>query len=201
MRRQGGSNAPDHEQIRAEPATHAFGRRPRVARSNEEHAVIPFVHWMPRLRDWDLSVWDDVRAAQREEAARWERTRRAPPRAAAVFRGGVYRMSVYSRDWRARGVRRSELTADSWRCCGRMALLRVKEEEAAAAVRLATPRPPVSPLRPAPCVRCCTRNAVRPRRLHTVRCTPRRPMVRARSRYSTSISRGASTVAGRAASA
>jgi len=97
---------------------------------NEEHPVIPFVHWMPRLRDWDLSVWDDVRAAQKREAERWERTRSDAPRASAVFRGGVYRMSVYSREWRTRGVQRTELTARNWRCCGRLALLRNKEEEA-----------------------------------------------------------------------
>ena len=97
---------------------------------NEEHPVIPFVHWMPRLRDWDLSVWDDVRAAQKREAERWESTRPEPPRAAAVFRGGVYRTSVYSREWRTRGVQRSELTPRNWRCCGRFALLRSKEAEA-----------------------------------------------------------------------
>ena len=32
---------------------------------NIDAPLIPFIHWMPRLRDFDLSVWDEVRKEQR----------------------------------------------------------------------------------------------------------------------------------------
>ena len=98
---------------------------------NEESPLLPFVHWMPKLRDWDLSVWDEVRKAQdaRRQAAKPAAT---PPRDVAGFRGGIYRLNVYSDEWRQRGARRTQVHVANWRSVGRAALVAAKSDAAIA---------------------------------------------------------------------
>ena len=79
--------------------------------------------WMPKLRDWDLSVWDEVRRKQAQlslTTAGQDRTQKA------VFRGGVNRPNVYSDRWRERGNGRTQVDAHNWRTLGRTALLQSK---------------------------------------------------------------------------
>eukprot|EP00966_Prymnesium_polylepis_P039029 905856-Prymnesium_polylepis.1 len=88
-------------------------------------------HWMPRLRDWDLSVWDEVRNAQARLRA--DARRHEPSRAGvAVFRGGLSRSNVYSDQWRERGDGQTTVTAANWRKLGRTALLHAKSDPASA---------------------------------------------------------------------
>ena len=88
---------------------------------NDDHPLVPWPHWMPQLRDFDLSVWDTVRAAQL--------ARGTPTTAEKVagFRGGVYRLNIYSDRWRTLGARRTPVTRQNWRDVGRTALLAFKE--------------------------------------------------------------------------
>ena len=70
--------------------------------TNEQHPLIAFPHWMPKLRDYDFSVWDAARAVQRERA---DAVARATPdlrKGAAVFRGGIYRLVTYSDEYARR---------------------------------------------------------------------------------------------------
>lgn len=90
--------------------------------TNEEHAQIAFPHWMPNLRDWDFWIWDEARRNSRK----FDLSQRQD---VAVFRGGLYRMNVYSDDWRAKGVKRIEFTPENWRQLGRPALLQARLNE------------------------------------------------------------------------
>ena len=94
---------------------------------NEDNPLLPFPHWLPRLRDVDFSLWDDARAAMRAASAR-SASKADPPAPSAVFRGGIYRLSAYSDDWRASGLRRTRLDRDNWRRIGRLALLQARSE-------------------------------------------------------------------------
>lgn len=93
---------------------------------NADAPLIPFIHWMPRLRDWDLSVWDDVRAEQRAR-----RPSAASAARVAGFRGGLYRMGTYADEWRTKGARRTELNRANWRAAGRASLVHAKATAAA----------------------------------------------------------------------
>ena len=97
--------------------------------SNEEHPLIAFPHWMPKLRDYDFSVWDAARAVQRRRADAVARVTPDTRRAAAVYRGGVYRLNVYSDEWRTRGVRRTDVNRSTWRHVGRTALLNARAHD------------------------------------------------------------------------
>ena len=95
--------------------------------ANEASATLPLPHWLPRLRDADFSVWDAVRRAQGSEKVDYS----ASQERKAVFRGGVYRLSVYSDRWRERGVRRTVITPANWRRVGRTALLPILSNQSA----------------------------------------------------------------------
>ena len=56
----------------------------------------------------------------------------APTAPVAVFRGGVYRLSAYSDDWRGSGLRRTRLARHNWQRVGRLALLHAKTNDALA---------------------------------------------------------------------
>ena len=97
--------------------------------TNEQHPLIAFPHWMPKLRDYDFSVWDAARAVQRERA---DAVARATPdlrKGAAVFRGGIYRLVTYSDEWRSRGVNRTVVTPSNFRRMFRTALLSHASDE------------------------------------------------------------------------
>ena len=106
------------------------------ATRNEErgHATIAMPHWMPRLRDYDFSVWEEVRAASEAEHRQDAKDAAAPggvpPAARAVFRGGVYRLATYSSDWRRQGTRRTAVTKNNYVTVGRTALLRSRDTAA-----------------------------------------------------------------------
>ena len=90
--------------------------------SNEEAPLLALPHWLPRLRDVDFALWDNARkAATRDSAARTESLAKRARK--AVFRGGLYRLSVYSNRWREEGVRKALLTSDNWHALGRGAVL------------------------------------------------------------------------------
>ena len=110
---------------------------------------------MPKLRDFDYAVLDEVRAARR----RAPRHRTPPSKAAAaaaaegsegseggegtvggaearvaaartaVFRGGLYRLDVYSDRWRQHGVRRTAVNASNWRRVGRTAMIHARQQQ------------------------------------------------------------------------
>ena len=97
--------------------------------TNEQHPLIAFPHWMPKLRDYDFSVWDAARAVQRERA---DAVARATPdlrKGVAVFRGGIYRLVTYSDEWRSRGVNRTVVTPSNFRRMFRTALLSHASDE------------------------------------------------------------------------
>ena len=97
--------------------------------TNEQHPLIAFPHWMPKLRDYDFSVWDAARAVQRERA---DAVARATPdlrKGVAVFRGGIYRLVTYSDEWRTRGVNRTVVTPSNFRRMFRTALLSHASDE------------------------------------------------------------------------
>ena len=107
---------------------------------NAQHALIPFVHWMAGLRDFELAVWDEVREEQRrayDAATAATATATTDRERVAVFRGGVYRLCSYSADWRRDGASRTQLAPTNWREAHRTALLRCKLEEPAEAARAA----------------------------------------------------------------
>ena len=109
---------------------------------NEEQPLIPFVHWLPKLRDFDYAVWGHVRAVRRKKAAANLAAAAAAAAAAtgagagaggpartAVFRGGLYRLDVYSDRWRQRGMRRTAVGRDNWREVGRTAMIHARIEQ------------------------------------------------------------------------
>ena len=111
------------------------GQQPVFASTtNQEAPLLPFAHWMPKLRDWDLSVWDEVRKAQAERDRRGLRSAWAAkePKPVAGFRGGIYRLGVYSDEWRTRGARRTDVTLENWRTVGRTRLVAAKADPALA---------------------------------------------------------------------
>lgn len=91
--------------------------------SNLAAPSLPFPHWLPRLRDVDFSVWDEARAAQQHARYRQFKYQRQSAESKAVFRGGLYRLSVYSDRWRQIGARRTVITPENWRKVGRTALI------------------------------------------------------------------------------
>ena len=113
-------------------------RRLFAATGNEASPLLPLPHWLPGLRDVDFSLWDEARGAMRAatKGARGSGQRchatQAAPAPVAAFRGGVYRLSSYSDDWRRSGLRRTRLTSDNWRGIGRLALLHAKADGAIA---------------------------------------------------------------------
>ena len=108
--------------------------------SNEEHPLIAFPHWMPKLRDYDFSVWDAARAVQRRRADAVARVTPDTRRAAAVYRGGVYRLNVYSDEWRTHGVRRTDVNRSTWRHVGRTALLNARAHDKKGYLNVSLPR-------------------------------------------------------------
>ena len=110
---------------------------------NEDAPLLPFPHWLPRLRDVDFSLWDDARAALRAASA--PNAGKPAPASSAVFRGGIYRLSAYSDDWRTSRLRRTRLNRDNWRHIGRLALLQARSDPGGAAgllnVNMAVPGP------------------------------------------------------------
>lgn len=96
--------------------------------SNVAAPSLPYPHWIPRLRDVELALWDDAMASllspslpPHSRTGRWRKEVRQQRK--AVFRGGLYRLSVYSDRWREVGPRHSILTPHNWRRVGRTALL------------------------------------------------------------------------------
>ena len=102
---------------------------------NEAAPVLPFPHWLPRLRDVDFSTWDESRRAMRDTMqgrSTYDERSSLGPAPVAAFRGGLYRLSAYSDDWRRSGLRRTLISADNWRTVGRLALLHAKSEPSTA---------------------------------------------------------------------
>ena len=91
--------------------------------TNVEAPMLAFPHWLPRFRDVDFALWDEARRAESERGARTASTGAGARVRKAAFRGGVYRLSIYSDRWRARGCRKTLLTDMNWRRLGRTALL------------------------------------------------------------------------------
>ena len=92
--------------------------------TNAEAALLAFPHWIPRLRDVEFTLWDDARRAERRRVGRMIKSGRGAHRSKkVVFRGGVYRLSVYSDRWRELGARKTIITRENWRHVGRTALL------------------------------------------------------------------------------
>ena len=87
--------------------------------TNVAATSLPLPHWLPRLRDNDFSVWDEAMRAQLRE-----RPTTAHQQRRAVFRGGVYRLSVLSDRWRERGPQHSVISSSNWRHVGRTALFK-----------------------------------------------------------------------------
>ena len=92
--------------------------------TNEEAPTLPLPHWLPRFRDVDFSLWDEVLQAQQRRADTHNPSHLQERK--AVFRGGVYRWSIYSDRWREQGVKRTVLTPRNWRHLGRTALLHIR---------------------------------------------------------------------------
>lgn len=97
--------------------------------TNEEAPSLPLPHWLPRLRDVDLATWDESRRSQTSSRSPG-RVRGAQAR--AVFRGGQYRLNVYTDEWRTRGVHQTPITTENWRHVGRPSLISLKERNAEA---------------------------------------------------------------------
>ena len=89
--------------------------------TNEEAPLLAFPHWLARLRDVDFALWENARQATRASAASTRSDARARK---AVFRGGVYRLSVYTDRWRSVGAQKTMLTKSNWMQVGRTSLLR-----------------------------------------------------------------------------
>ena len=89
--------------------------------TNEEAPLLAFPHWLARLRDVDFALWENARQATRASAASIRSDARARK---AVFRGGVYRLSVYTDRWPSVGAQKTMLTKSNWMQVGRTSLLR-----------------------------------------------------------------------------
>ena len=98
--------------------------------TNEEAPMLAFPHWLPRFRDVDFAFWDGARRAESKRSAFSEKPPEHRARK-AVFRGGIYRLSVYSDRWRKKGCRRTLLTSSNWKHLGRSALLHTAMSDAA----------------------------------------------------------------------
>ena len=101
------------------------GPQPIVSVTNNDEApLLAFPHWIPRLRDIEFTMWDDARKAEHERNINALKPSQMARRTkSAVFRGGVYRLSVYSDRWREIGTRKAIITRDNWWRVGRTAPL------------------------------------------------------------------------------
>jgi hypothetical protein len=91
--------------------------------TNEVAPLLAFPHWLPRFRDVDFAIWDDARHAGNEKSATREGQMAHSRLRKAVFRGGLYRLSVYSDRWREHGASKAVVTSENWQKVGRTALL------------------------------------------------------------------------------
>ena len=86
--------------------------------SNEEHPLIAFPHWMPKLRDYDFSVWTRRAPCSAAAPTRWRASRltldEPPPCTAAACTA-----QRLLDEWRTRGVRRTDVNRSTWRHVGR----------------------------------------------------------------------------------
>ena len=94
--------------------------------NNQAAPLLTMPHWTSRLRDIDFSLWDEARREEMRRSAEQSNTSvNGTVQPTAVFRGGVYRLSVLSDRWRTVGVAHTRVNKDNWHRLGRTALLHV----------------------------------------------------------------------------